>query len=308
MKKVLNAILILAMLFSMFGCAEAPSPDPSQIDSNSHPNSEGVFPPELEPVGISQEEASERGGLFVKTAENRYLPLQNNIDIGANNDHLFLTLPDEEYVPVLGDSCDLVLFSSNKPKNIYVMIPVLREGFTGPYFFSETRGEIYAEYASWENRYNFWQADALREATNTYYGISAVVEEIDGKSFEDFFKENTFDTGDYCSSQKCSYNNIWDAVEGETITYGFFAGTKYTELQAVADLKYYIIDGCEKLYFQDYSVDNSYKAWTGVRCEASLTKEGYAIIDTSTLENGKYVVPGSVIGIYGQKFLFEVNR
>ena len=84
MKKVLNAILILAMLFSMFGCAEAPSPDPSQIDSNSHPNSEGVFPPELEPVGISQEEASERGGLFVKTAENRYLPLQNNIDIGAN--------------------------------------------------------------------------------------------------------------------------------------------------------------------------------------------------------------------------------
>lgn len=108
--------------------------------------------------------------------------------------------------------------------------------------------------------------------------------------------------GDGCYSTD---DYIWaNLKKNEEVVFSYHEGSAYKENTVLADIKYYGFDGCKK------DVDGG-EEYTGNKMAASLSEKPYAELDTSSLENGIYVIPVTDDGIIYpnlKRFIFEVKR
>lgn len=261
---------------------------------------------ELKSIGISHSEAQEQGGFFIKKEDGRFDSLDKEIvplDY-TKRKHLFMLSYKNENISLLEKNENLVLFSSGNVKDIYFVVPVIEEGYTIPFVFSEYY-KLESMNFKWSGAdYDSYQADDIISRFGNYKG-DCQIEFItaNGLQPKEFYTQQTICLKDFCTSNGfgCSYDSIYASNNfADNVVVDFYSGTQYYEESFSADIKYFIIDGCEKV---DYNKVTDNKYYSGTAITPEFTKEGYVILDTSSLPNGKYVIAN-----LNDRVIFEISR
>ncbi|MBQ5328844.1 MAG: hypothetical protein J6J15_06660 [Oscillospiraceae bacterium] len=278
---------------------------------------------EPKPIGISYYEAQEQGGFFILKSDGSFVSLCEEIisQKYTQPENLFKTDGKNEEMVYLCENEKLVLFSNKSIMDEYYFLPVLEEGYTVPFDFYESNDGIYflnmdfrdsdgkliMNYDDYQivdvlSHFGKWKGEELRVCFNNANGVDA----------KTFYDNETIDLEDYCtdSGSGCFSDIIFFTKNfNEKVTVDFYSGTQYFEETFYADIKCYIIDGCAKKDFSQSVTGKTYYSGTAITPE--FTKEGYVILDTSSLENGKYVIANvgkSIFENYNTRELFEISR
>lgn len=262
MKKI--TLLFFAVLMSMllFGCAgndyDSDEDEEEMLDINDYDewdegdSSEGI-------ASMSQYEAESEGGVYVLRNEDEFYPITGcQLHYGAgwicSVDDFAVTRDDDSHVITLNSGDQLVTFDAVSSYEFYSAVD---EGYILPIELINvlSSGEL-----------EFSGGGSLLPCD--YYAW----EEIEGESFSDldeveavlqrhgarFFRDG--DTDRYiCADSEMSLSG------------GYYSGTTYTESSILMDAK------C-------YSFSETYEI------PVIRTKDGYFIIDCSSLESGRYCI------------------
>ncbi len=320
-KKLLILLFSFIFILSLCSCsADNKSEQTNNISENALvPNEEQKIEIDqeykLEPSGISFYEAQEQGGFFILKVDGSFVPLCNEVisQRYSRPKNLFMMDGTSEKMVYLCENEELVLFSNTSVMDKYYLLPVLEEGYTVPFSFYESNDGIYFLNYCFRNYdgklimdYDDYQiVDVL-----SHFG-KGINEEIrvrfnnaNGIDAKTFYDSETIDLENYCtasSSFGCSSDMLFFTENfNESVTVDFYSGTQYCEETFYADIKCYLVDGCEKTDFRSILGERYY---SGTAVTPEFTKEGYVILDTSTLENGKYVIAN-----VDKREIFEINR
>lgn len=270
-------------------------------------------PPTIAPNWMSKELAQGEGGLYIQLEDGCYWPLQcaEKTSSGYDSDANFvMTSIYTEEIPVLGELDKLVIFSENEIDEI-VVFPVQKDGYTVPLNFESYPNYYYEEQSVSVFDFEgglFIVDEALDTQARALYAVGFPMGErcaieIENNGYDNFYNDCVIDSHTYCSmpTESAFGDGCWsrgvmfaDMEKEDDVTISFYQGTQYVEHTMTADLHYFAYDGCLK--------DEGY---SGDYPDITLTKEGYAEIDTSTLSNGYYVLQQS--GFVMQYYVFKVE-
>lgn len=305
MKKLFALILAIAVFLSLFtGCAvHGPS------STNNLPDSDQQTAAEI--GGMTKDSAQAEGGVYILRSDGYYYSLQRAASVGNDysNDNLVVTAAYHENIPTLSRDDKLVYFSTSTLLDLFCY-PVMKSGYTIPLSFSSYYQYNYA-YEKYDQHEvsvpsfggTFESVDSvLNSELNRLYnsGFPSGKQEIDilGEDFKSFFESHVFDATDYCTNGACWGSDyiFADLPKNENITISWFVGTQYNECELVANIHYFVFDGCDN--GGKHSVDP---------VELEFTQDGYAIIDISSLPSGYYVL-SQKIPLFDEHdtFLFEI--
>lgn len=243
--------------------------------SESLEESEGYYE-KVDDGSMTKEEAQATGGVYVLTAEDKYYPAREGMNLMYSADHLLFTETSSD-IPVVNQGDKLVVFTAltideSKSRTVF---PVTQTGYTIPVYKE-------AENDDWE-------------VSNLYYddqpmGYGTQLESVDGLQ-EVERNVNYIDSDSLCSEErgecKRPYNCkifIFDNIKDVVV--GYYSGSYYEELVFTSDIQYFVYNSCVK--GGSYSEPSS--SFTGIPSQISLTDQGYAIIDTDHLDPGLYIV------------------
>lgn len=275
-------------------------------DIESLDNLENVFA-EIDD-GLSYSEAKEQGGFFVMEDENKFVPLEEDMKFFIDhsfNDNIFFTDAESEKIPKVGKAEKIVLFSNKLIKDKYWFVPIQDEGYTIPFeFYYASEGVCITglEFKQ-ESNYDDYQVEnvCLKYTGYTNKEFRKAVDYINEKIAKESYDSDMVFPEKLCPhGLPCSNINVFRGKKYlETVTIAFYAGTSYCEETFYADLKYYVFDGCEK---KDKRIPPQIY-YSGTAITPEFTKEGYVIFDTSSFENGKYVIAN-----LNERVIFEISR
>lgn len=315
-KKLLVFLFSFAFIFVICSCSS--SIEQEHIDDvpenvyvpNEEPEnkleSESEYEPEPQIIGISHSEAQEQSGFFIKKEDGSFASLDEEIvplDYTKRR-HLFMLSHKNEELSSLEQNENLVLFSPGNVKDVYYVVPVLEEGYTIPFVFSEYYKLESMDYKWSGADYDSYQADDIISRFGDYKD-DCQIEFItaNGLQPKEFYAQQTICLKDFCTSNGfgCSYDSIFVSNKyADKVVVDFYFGTQYYEETFLTDIKYFIIDGCEKV---DYNKVTNNKYYSGTAITPEFTKEGYVVLDTSSLSNGKYVIAN-----LNNRVIFEISR
>ena len=276
--------------------------------------SESEYEPEPQIIGISHSEAQEQGGFFVKKSDGSFVPLCEEIisQKYTQPENLFMVDGKTEQMVYLCENEELVLFSNRSIMDKYYLLPVLEEGYTVPFDFYESNDGIYflnMDFRDYEGDlvmdYDDYQIVDILSHFGKWKGdeIRVNFDNANGADAKTFYDNETIDLEDYCTDIGIGcFSDIYFFTKNfnEKVTVDFYSGTQYYEETFYADIKCYIVDGCQKI---DHSSVLGTKYYSGTAITPEFTKEGYVILDTSSLENGKYVIAN-----LNDRVIFEISR
>ena len=261
--------------------------------------------------GLSYSEAKTQSGFFVMKSENNFVPLQEdmlffNPHPATYNDNIFFTDAKNEKIPKVKESEKIVLFSSKSIKEEYWFVSVEEEGYTIPFEFFCRSGEVYIKDLEFNQKsdYDDYQVKDIRLRYTGYTNkrFERQVDVISNKIAEESYNSNIVFPSIVCPNAKyCHDTCVFECTNYmESVAIAFYAGTNYCEETFYADLKYYIFDGCEKTKYKGIYTE---KYYSGTAITPEFTKEGYVVLDTSSLPNGKYVIAN-----LNDRVIFEISR
>lgn len=307
MKRIICILSLLAMIVFLCACGGLNTNNDEGPQDTDHLAEQFE---EVNLISVNEDEAQENGGLYI-LFKNQYYPLQcGGWAVNSYRENINMVFTDEntESIPVLKESSKLVYFSENKVEEYYTAIPVVETGFTIPAEFSDPaqgKSNLYELDVAIQNY------DQEKEVKETE---SLTAESINGGSYQKFFLDHTFHSNKFCSAPTDSMigggcrstdDYIWaNLKKNEEVVFSYHEGSAYKENTVLADIKYYGFDGCKK------DVDGG-EEYTGIKMVASLSEKPYAELDTSSLENGIYVIPITGDGVIYpnlKRFIFEVKR
>lgn len=304
MKKLSILCILICMLF-LSSCEDLTLELLSDINNSN--KSENAFSKKDD--SLSYSEAKSQGGFFVMKSENSFVPLEEDMkDFTEHsyNDNIFFTDAGSEKIPKVGKTGKIVLFSNKSIEDTYWFVPVQDEGYTIPFEFFYSSEEVYItdlEFSQGSN-YNDYQVEDVRLRYTGYTNreFKKQIDFINEKASKESYDSDIIFPEELCPYElPCSNVNVFRGNKYlEKVTISFYAGTSYCEETFVADLKYYIFDGCEKHNFNKTPAEYYY---SGTAVIPEFTKEGYVILDTSSLSNGKYVIANLI-----DRVIFEISR
>ncbi len=261
--------------------------------------------------GLSYSEAKDQGGFFVMKSENSFVPLQEdmlffNPHPATYNDNIFFTDVENEKIPKVEESQKIVLFSNKSIKEEYWFVSVEDEGYTIPFEFFLRSGEVYIKDLEFKQNSNYddYQVKNIRLGYTGYTNkrFERPIDVINNKTAEESYNSDIVFPSIVCPNAKyCNDTSVFECTEYmESVSIAFYAGTNYCEETFYADLKYYVFDGCEKTNIKSIYTE---KYYSGTAITPEFTKEGYVVLDTSSLHNGKYVIAN-----LNNRVIFEISR
>ena len=164
--------------------------------------------------------------------------------------------------------------------------------------FRDYEGDLVMDYDDYQivdilSHFGKWKGDEIRVNFDNANGADA----------KTFYDNETIDLEDYCTDIGIGcFSDIYFFTKNfnEKVTVDFYSGTQYYEETFYADIKCYIVDGCQKI---DHSTVLGTKYYSGTAITPEFTKEGYVVLDTSSLPNGKYVIAN-----LNDRVIFEISR
>lgn len=268
MRKFLIVVLTVSMVFIFMGCGNT---EENQTENN-------MYDEEVELEGYSQEDAQMIGGYFIQNVDNRYIQLARGCNLDDRSQGSFVTCDITEYpdVPVVHEGETIVLFTEsdidvNKNRTAF---NVLQEGYTIPMYY--------------DNTYDHFDMP-------DYYGefYEETIDNIDGVDMETFMQNNAISAADFCKAEGqtligkrgCNSKYLIQLLpfdEIKDVNVGYYDGSTYNEITLQSSFKYFAYDGCSD------NDDGEY--FRGNTLPIELTKEGYAIVDVSSLPAGTYII------------------
>lgn len=313
MKKIIAVLFAFVLILMLSSCANDEITEDNAVNNT---NEVVDYIEETEPYGMSFYEAQEQGGFFILKANKSFVPLCEEIisQKYTQPKNVFMTDGKTEEMVYLCENEKLILFSNKSIMDEYYLLPVLEEGYTVPFDFYESNDGIYflnmdfrdyegtlvMDYDDYQivnvlSHFGQWSAGEIRVRFDNANGVDA----------KTFYDNETIDLENYCTDSGpsgCLSDIIFFTKNfNEKVTVDFYSGTQYCEETFYADIKCYIIDGCRKTDFKQSIIGKTYYSGTAITPE--FTKEGYVILDTNSLSNGKYVIAN-----LNDRVIFEINR
>lgn len=268
MKKMISVLLFLLSSLLLFGCSS--SDDPSDVDEavivEYADNTDDVVYGEETSGGficLSQYEAQSEGGVYVLRNDNEFYPITGcQLHYGAgwicSVDTFAVTRDDDSNVITLNSGDQLVTFDA---VSSYEFCSAYDEGYIlpiklvnvlsdGSLEFSGGGSLLQCDYHSWE--------EIEGETFSDFDEVEAVLKRHGARFF--------LDTDRYGSSDRYICADSEMSLSG-----GYYSGTSYTESSIVMDAK------C-------YSFSETYEI------PVVRTKNGYFVIDCSSLAPGRYCI------------------
>ena len=237
---------------------------------------------------LTEAEARKAGGLFVKSGDS-YTPLQKtyglkqNLIKGSDSCHSVYFMPAAEVeVPAVGKSDELVVFaledsSGGGDDAEYEALEVEKTGFTVNALFAKDGIEtgIIKGIEGRESEQDSHQMESL-------YAVNEM-------PAREFYKKETVNAKDYCSREsKDSADEgeeacdvaLADLKRNEELSLFYSEGEEEPDAELTADLKYWIIDGCEN------TDDDKDAVILNVTGDETLP----GTINVSKLEQGDYIL------------------
>lgn len=241
------------------------------------------FETSQETAWLSKEQASQNGGFYIMDGDKFY-PLGKcwGMDTYYYSPAEYVVAAKTVDVPVVSSDTQLVLFTTQEVGKIYVM-PTGHNGYTLPLSFRDYEGmngekenKLYLDrlyyytdtYPEIINQFSDSEFSAASDFNDTR-SSSTVIEEFDG--------QNAIESADLVAVAGYhfldEYAYILDCEEDQVVSIGYSIGSSWYETSFRACAKYWE-------YIEDDKIEMVF----------DITKEGYFVVDTSSLVSGTYLM------------------
>lgn len=286
---IVSALVLAVGIAGLVMHMKTPAPDKEEATTSTTettaPAADNAKEQETEGA-LTEAEAKEAGGLFVKDGDS-YTPLlqphglKQRLMIGSDSCHSVYFMPIEEAdVPAVNKTDELVVFQTegiSGGDDGFEALQVRKKGFTVNALFSENKVEtgIVSGLESGEN-------GQISHKTMELYTVNEM-------PARDFYEKETAKAEDFCSRKPQenadddeAYCNVAlaDLRGREELRLEYSEETDQQEKVLTADLRYWIIDGCD-------SPDGDADA---VALDVNWDDEETGTIDADELEPGNYIL------------------